>query len=262
MAVIKKARQNLTGTEGILFNQGKYWHEQRRFLLSTLRDFGVGRTSLEGLINNEVAHFCKHMERVLIPQMSSRIEEDRPLNMFHIPIINILWDIVAGERFEYEDPKLMDFAKKVAAMMRAPLFQPTAATFLPFLAKLFPNIDQPTSYGPLVELKSFLNVTIKQHRDTFDPDNMRDFIDTYLLQIQEKGAEGSSFHESQGYEQLVNILLDLFIAGMDTTSNTLSFAILFMVNNKEVQLRVRQEIRDVVGMDRQPSLADKGAIHL
>ena len=258
--VIRKARQSFTGTEGILFNEGQYWQEQQKFLLSTLRDFGVGRTNIEGLINNEVAHFCEHMERVLITQMGSLNEEDRPLNMFHIPVINVLWCIVAGERFDYEDPKLIDFVNKVAAMMKAPLFQPDASTFLPFLAKLLPNIDQPASYGPLPELKSFFNDTIKQHQDTFDSNNIRDFIDKYLLQIKVKGGEGSSFHESQGYEQLVNILLDLFIAGMDTTSNTLSFAILFMVNNQEVQLRVRQEIFDMVGMDRQVSLSDKAKI--
>ena len=44
----------------------------------------------------------------------------------------------------------------------------------------------------------------------------------------QKGKEGTSFHESQGYEQLVNVLLDLFIAGTDTTSLTLTFGILFL----------------------------------
>ena len=47
--------------------------------------------------------------------------------------------------------------------------------------------------------------------------------------ILQKGKEGSSFHESEGFEQLVNVLIDLFIAGTDTTSLTLTFGVLFLV---------------------------------
>ena len=253
----KMIRQSLTGTEGVVFNNGKNWHEQQRFMLSTLKNFGMGKTNVEGLINNEVAHFCNYMEKVLIPQMGSRNEKERQLNIFHIPIINILWDIVTGERYNYEDSKLDYLIKKIAEMMRVPLFQPTASTFLPILGKLFPSIDQPPSYAVIMEVKTYLSGIVKQHIDTFDSNNIRDFIDTYLLEIQDKGIEGSSFHPSQGYEQLVNCLIDLFVAGMETTGNTLSFAILFMVNNQEVQHKAREEIFDVIGRDRAPTLADK-----
>lgn len=50
-----------------------------------------------------------------------------------------------------------------------------------------------------------------------------------MVFFQTKGSPGSSFHESEGYEQLANVLVDLFVAGTETTSNTLNFAILFMV---------------------------------
>ena len=49
-----------------------------------------------------------------------------------------------------------------------------------------------------------------------------------IIALQEKGKEESSFNEDIGYEQLVNVLIDLFIAGTDTTSLTLTFGILFL----------------------------------
>ena len=49
-----------------------------------------------------------------------------------------------------------------------------------------------------------------------------------MIVLQEKGNEKSSFSDPEGYEQLVNVLMDLFIAGTDTTSLTLTFGVLFL----------------------------------
>ena len=56
------------------------------------------------------------------------------------------------------------------------------------------------------------------------------------------------------------MLIDIFLAAVDTATNTLLFAIFFIANNQEVQERVRQEIREVVGHERQPLLGDRVAI--
>ena len=51
------------------------------------------------------------------------------------------------------------------------------------------------------------------------------------------------------------IILDLFLAGAETTSTSLKWAVLFMTLNQEVQDKCREEITNVVG-SRQPNLAD------
>ena len=47
-AMVKMVRNNSTVSAGILFSSGKYWQEQRRFMISTLKDFGVGKTKIFG----------------------------------------------------------------------------------------------------------------------------------------------------------------------------------------------------------------------
>ena len=49
-----------------------------------------------------------------------------------------------------------------------------------------------------------------------------------IIALQEKGEEESSFNDDVGHEHLVDVLIDLFIAGTDTTSLTLTFGILFL----------------------------------
>ena len=68
---------------------------------------------------------------------------------------------------------------------------------------------------------------------------------------------GSTFRGSTGWPNLYGQIIDTFLAGMDTTSITLQFAILYMVNNQEVQKKARHEIHDVIGQNRSPSLADR-----
>lgn len=45
--------------EGIIFNTGASWQEQRKFLTNTLRELGKGGCRAEDIINREVALFCE-----------------------------------------------------------------------------------------------------------------------------------------------------------------------------------------------------------
>jgi hypothetical protein len=55
-------RGSRTGTEGVINSLGKKWKEQRRFMMSALRDFGFGKSSMEDMVNEEVGHFIKHLD--------------------------------------------------------------------------------------------------------------------------------------------------------------------------------------------------------
>ena len=58
-------------------------------------------------------------------------------------------------------------------------------------------------------------------------------------------------------EQFIIVSMDLFLAGSETTSNTIEFAILFMILYPEVQKKVQAEIDAVIGTSRLPSIQDK-----
>ena len=102
-----------------------------------------------------------------------------------IPILNVLWGIVAGERYDYKDPRMIEFFHMMAASMRTPLAQPDVTWFLPFLANIFPSLELTVDHfsGKPGDVKHFLNQTIQHHRDTFDDNNIRDFIDAYIIEI-------------------------------------------------------------------------------
>lgn len=58
-------------------------------------------------------------------------------------------------------------------------------------------------------------------------------------------------------EQLLSICLDFFQAGTETTSNTLSFGLMYMIHHKEVSEKVQAELDGVIGRKRFPNSKDR-----
>ena len=58
-------------------------------------------------------------------------------------------------------------------------------------------------------------------------------------------------------EQLIILLLDLFMAGSETTSNNLSMAMLYMLVYPQIQQKVQNNIDLIVPHDRLPTLQDR-----
>lgn len=59
-------------------------------------------------------------------------------------------------------------------------------------------------------------------------------------------------------DQLLTSIVNLFIGGTETTSTTLRWALVFMIENPDVQEKVFNEIISVVGPNREVLLDDKG----
>ncbi len=80
---------------------------------------------------------------------------------------------------------------------------------------------------------------VAEHEATIDYNDPRDFIDKVLTEMRDTTDPASSFYGEVGRQNLVGTLLDLFIAGSETTSTTLTWAVLYMVREPAIQERVQ-----------------------
>ncbi|XP_074855951.1 cytochrome P450 2H1-like isoform X4 [Carettochelys insculpta] len=97
-----------TTQPGIIFSNGEQWKQLRRFALATLRNFGMGKKSIEKRIQEE-SHFL--MERL----RNTHGQPFDPTLFITHAVSNIICSIVFGNRFDYEDKKfvtLMSLIKK------------------------------------------------------------------------------------------------------------------------------------------------------
>ena len=56
-------------------------------------------------------------------------------------------------------------------------------------------------------------------------------------------------------------MVDLFLAGMETTSSSLLWSFLYLLHFPDCQKKIHKEIDQIVGRNRLPSLNDRGNMH-
>ena len=95
---------------------GEFWKIQRRFTLRHLRDWGFGKTSLEGVIHEEVEECMTQMENKLKETSSSTI----PIHdLFGVSVVNILWTVMAGKRHRHDDEDFVNLLQNINVIFRS-----------------------------------------------------------------------------------------------------------------------------------------------
>ena len=237
-------------TAGILFRGYSHqWKTLRRFTLQTLRDFGVGKTSIEEKISMEIDAATKTFDSA----------KDEPLEIapiLHNMVGNVIYAIVFGTRFDYDDPQFDIIRQFTNTAVSGPGATGVVNFFPRWLTVLFAR----KSHNELnarrqnfEEIKSFIFDQIKKHEDSYDTNNIRDFVDLYI-QVKRDSKEDTADVFTEG--SMFRVILELFLAGSETTYNSLDWAFLFMSEHPEIQEKCFKEISDVVG-DKYIDYADR-----
>ncbi|CAO2626568.1 Cytochrome P450 2B19 [Lemmus lemmus] len=189
-------------------------------------------------------------DRVKWPMWSAPMD---PTFIFQCITANIICSIVFGERFDYKDRqflRMLDLTYETSSLIssfRGQVFE-LYSGFLKFFAGI-----QKQVYKNMHEILDYIGHSVEKHRATLDPNNPRDFIDTFLIRMEkEKFNQHTEFH----HQNLTVTLLSLFFAGTETSSTTLCFGFLFLLKYPHVAEKVQKEIDQVIGSHRPPSLDD------
>ncbi|XP_054598266.1 cytochrome P450 2G1 [Nothobranchius furzeri] len=235
---------------GLGISNGDRWRQLRRFSLTTLRDFGMGRKGMEEWIQEESQHLRACVR-------SFKAEPFDPSILLSRTVSNVVCCLVFGQRFTYEDKHFLNLLATIAEFVR---FNSSPIGMLynlfPRLMEILPG-KQHKVFANIEMIREFVRMKIKEHEDTLHPGSPRDFIDCFLTRMhQEKDNPSTEFH----YENLQATVLNLFVAGTETTSSTIRYALSVLIKYPHIQEKMQEEIDSVIGKHRSPSMEDRKSL--
>ncbi|CAN9505632.1 unnamed protein product [Ophioblennius macclurei] len=223
---------------GIVYANGESLKEMRRFTLSTLKEFGMGRKMGQEKIMDELQHLMQGFEEKQGKAFNNSL-------LVSNAVSNVICSIIFGRRFEYDDlsfKSLLGRMKVNSQLLGSPRIQ--LYNFFPKLLKHVKERGQ-VMKGSLANRSQVIQL-IKESEKTLEPHFCRGLVDAFLLrkkQLEESGIRNSHYHD----DNLIVSCVNLLVGGTDSTSATVQYGLLLMAKYPEAQDRVHQELDRVVG---------------
>lgn len=268
--------------KGILLTDGDFWVEQRRFLVRHLKEFGFARRGMVEMIQLEAQHLFEDFRDMVdaanappttaaaTPSAASPAETvdgvpAAPIvgvggamvtmqDAFGRYILNTLWTMMAGIRYGRRNVQLLELQRMLHTLFTNIDMMGCLFSHFPLLRFVAPRYS---GYKQFVEIHetmhAFLGRELDNHKRRLRPNDVpNDLMDVYLQVLQQPDRK-KSFTE----KQLLAVCLDMFIAGSETTTKTMGFAMLHIIRDGGIQRRIQDELDAVVGRGRLPLVEDR-----
>ncbi|CAJ0582952.1 unnamed protein product, partial [Mesorhabditis spiculigera] len=245
-----------TKNGGVIFSEGNMWRENRRVSIQILRDFGMGRNLMEELVKDCFLDMDAYLRG--LPNKNKGVNMRVPIQFF---IANIIHHTIFGTKYRFDDDSvLMGLADSIVET-----FEVVRGSKWTFLAGTYPWIaDLPIigdyayhrHFRHLQPFKDYCRAQLKASlRDYHLDQEPTCFTHAYYQRMQNNETVKGELEE-----QALNVVTDFFLAGMETTTTTLRWAILYMAAYPDVQEKCRQEIWASFGGEKIPGYSDKAAL--
>ncbi|XP_062071320.1 cytochrome P450 2C3-like isoform X2 [Lepus europaeus] len=236
----------ITQGSGLAFSNGEIWKQTRRFSLTVLRNMGMGKKTIEDRIQEEALCLVEELKK------TNASPCDPSSLLFCVPC-NVICSIIFQNRFDYSDQTFQTLNKYFHENTRL------SSTPWVQLYNIFPILH----YLPGIHHQLFKNIAlqkkfvlekVQEHQESLDVNNPRDFIDYFLIKMKKENHDKESEFTM---DHLIITILDVFSAGTETTSTTLTFGLLLLLKYPEIAAKVREEIERVIGRHRSPCMQDR-----
>uniref|UniRef100_H2YJ29 Uncharacterized protein n=1 Tax=Ciona savignyi TaxID=51511 RepID=H2YJ29_CIOSA len=226
--------------ESKFLDNGLIWKEQRKFGQTTLGGLGMGKQSFQSKIRDEFNCLAATLESELSINGPKGVNFTSMLRLY---AANIISSLVFNQTFDstwFEDAIPQLTPQFLIQMMYMP--------WLKYLPIVWKQLE--LSKRCRRDKVKIFQALVDKHRKSRDPNDPRDFVDCYLNVMEKKQGKNSSFTE----KQLLYYIVDLFLAGTETSANTNAWAILLVLKNPQVKAKLRSELE---AFGKSPTLEDE-----
>lgn len=251
---------------GVIRAEGEPWKVVRRFGLQSMRNLGVGRAGLEKHLLEDMEKFVEQIKEEVLKNGGYDVNLQMKIDRLAGSTIN---RVIFGYPFEddqmsgfYELKNHMEEQAFILSSLTARMLMTMPwLRYFPIFSNTFNKLDNNLS-SVYEFLKKPINKRIAE-REKLTPEERgepNDLLDYFLDQMESERNEYFSL------KTITPFCFDLFLAGQETTSTTLSYLILYLLLDQRVQLKMHEELDHLEeekgrnGFDNSVSQADRGKL--
>ncbi|GMI67358.1 cytochrome P450, family 71, subfamily A, polypeptide 22 [Hibiscus trionum] len=235
---------------------GEYWKQVKKisvlelFSHKRVQSFQFVRDEEVGVIIDKIRGACRKGESINLSEMLVFVSN------------NIVSRCVIGRKTEEDDGTCSKFGL-LAKRLMVLLTSFCAGDMFPYLrwldmlTGLVPNLKALSG-----ELDAYLDQIIEEHEASKSNNggaaaaNKKDFV-SIIFQLQKDGMLDMDLTQ----DNIKAILLDMFLAGTDTTASTAEWLMAELLKHPEAMKKLQQEVRDVVGKKSKVETEDIGKMN-
>ncbi|XP_038177477.1 cytochrome P450 1A2-like isoform X2 [Arvicola amphibius] len=203
-------------------------------------------------ITNEehVSKEANHLVSKFQKQMAE-VGHFEPVNLVVESVANVIGAMCFGKNFPRKSEEMLSIVKSSDEFVEN-VSSGNAVDFFPILRYLpNPGLKRFKNFNDKFVL--FLQKTVQEHYQDFNKNSIQDITGALFKHTENSKDNGVQIP----YEKIVNIVNDLFGAGFETVTTAISWSLLLLVTQPNVQRKIHKELDTVIGRDRQPRLSDR-----
>ncbi|XP_077862955.1 cytochrome P450 1A1-like, partial [Saccoglossus kowalevskii] len=196
------------------------------------------------------------------PRFKKAVAEKKGEAFYPSPLIsllvgNVIATICFGKKYELDDPEFMRIVHTLDEVNNA-FGNGHVADFLPIF-RCIPTRGITRLKRAMKEWLQLIQHNIDEQKMEFNKGNtgIKSLIGDILRIQKEAFLAGDEQADQLTDINVRQTVSNMFVAGLDTTINSLDWAIAYLTYYPRVQEKVHQEIDDIIGHNRFPMLADK-----
>ena len=239
-----------TVVRGLSVNAGDYgprWKKHREIAGKAMHMF----LCQPGVIEQQVTEQAVELANTLLSYKGQPFDLESDIGL---AVGDVIFRILFGERGR-DDEDFVEMVKllKVFAIIALDI---TKADFLPPTRIFYRKSFQQFNYTSAL-LERLILKKIKEHKDSHDPESLRDMTDA-LLKVFSELDESEKQTLGLTEDQVVSATLqESFGGGSEPIASVLNWAVLYMIAYPDIQAQIQQELDEVVGRERQLRYEDR-----
>jgi hypothetical protein len=238
----------MVGSNDVVFSDyGTPYLFRKRVFKLAMHVFGAGINNVEERGSHAVKCTLEKIESLEGQPFS-------PKEIIASAILIQLWQWLTSQELSFDDPKLKLLLEYGEIMSKQDLGKSYIFQKIPFHSYL------PTEFNRKVKRATDIKFMIyppsfQFHMETYTPGVIRDMTDSFISAYEKEIAKETGKNIGS-INDISELMLDVTLAGSDTTSSSMAWFILYMVLYPNVQEKIHDELDRVIGKEDLPRWQD------